>query len=162
MEMDICYEDKPKCEVELTYIYSSHCIPYLKELIKTLDSTFSIKDKIDDMFWYGVFCNAETYAYFKHYDECVGDVPDLLMNRHNPPLSKLLYVKGIINKVIKGEIDKPKWMLFVEENESFNEFTDSPSTFLYLIPKDEKYTKFGEALTNFLYSPNLMMTLKKQ
>lgn len=153
--------DNHQCDVELTYIYSSPCISYLRELIETLDSTFSIKDKLDEMFWYGVFCNAETYAYYKHYDRCDEEVPELLRNECEPLSSKLSYVKGMINKVIKGETDKPGWMFFVEENESFNKFTDSPSTFLYLIPKDEKYAKFGEALTNFLYSPNLMMTLKK-
>lgn len=159
--MNTCSEEKHKCNIELTYIYSSPCISYLRELIETLDSTFSIKDKLDDMFWYGVFCNAETYAYYKHYDRCNEEVPDLLKNECEPLSSKLSYVRGMINKVIKREIDKPGWMFFVEENESFNKFTDSPSTFLYLIPKDEKYNNFGEALTKFLYSPNLMMTLKK-
>ena len=66
----------------------------------------------------------------------------------------------IFCKIIKGEIDKPEYFFYVEETESFNDFEDTPSTFLYLIPKDEKYRKFGEALTNFLYSPNLMITLK--
>lgn len=159
--MNIGCEDRRKCNIELTYIYSSPCISYLRELIETLDSTFSIKDKLDDMFWYGVCCNAETYANYKYYERCNEPVPDLLKNKCEPTSSKLTYVKGIINKVVKREIDKPGWMFFVEENESFNKFTDSPSTFLYLIPKDEKYAKIGKALTNFLYSPNLMMTLKR-
>lgn len=149
------------CKTELTYVYSSPCISYLRELIESLSSTFSIKDKLDDMFWYGVFCNPETYAYYNYYDMCNSDVPELLSNNLEPLKDKLLYVKGVIRQVIKGEIDKPEWMFFVEENESFNKFTDSPSTFLYLIPKDKRYEKFGEALTNFLYSPNLLMTLKK-
>lgn len=147
------------CKTELTYIYSSPCISYLRELISSLDSTFSVKDKLDDMFWYGVFCNPETYAYYKCYERCLDDVPDVLKNELTPYDIKLKYVKGTIDKVIKGEQDKPDWMFFVEEYEAFNAFEDAPSTFLYLIPKDEKYRKFGEALVNFLYSPNLMVTL---
>jgi hypothetical protein len=148
------------CKTELTYVYSSPCISYLRELIETLDSTFSIKDKLDNMFWYGVFCNAETYAYYKYYTRCNEPVPDLLANENASLSAKLSYVKDIINQVLKGEIEKPGWMFYVEETEAFNKFEDSPSTFLYLIPKDEKYTKFGKALTNFLYSPNLLMTLR--
>ena len=148
------------CNTELTYIYSSPCISYLRELVESLNSTFSIKDNLDDMFWYGVFSNPETYAYYKHYDRCNEEVPDLLRSENEPLASKLTYVMGVIDKVIRGEEEKPGWMFFVEEYESFNKFNDSPSTFLYLMPKDEKYAKFGEALTNFLYSPNMMMTLK--
>lgn len=148
------------CYTELTYIYSSHCIEKLKELVESLNSTFSIKDKLDDMFWYGVFCNPETYANYKCYCQCPDDVPDLLMNEDEPLNTRMIFVRGTIDKVTKHEIEKPEWMYFVESYESFNKFEDSPSTFLYLIPKDKKYQKFGEALINFLYSPNLMVTMK--
>lgn len=149
------------CENVLTYIYSSPCISYLHELIESLDSTFSIKENMDDMFWHGIFCNPETYANFRYYDRCDEIVPDILTNVGQSTSSKVDYIKDVINKVIKGEMEKPPYFLFVEENESFNKFEDAPSTFLYLIPKEEKYRKFGEALLNFLYSPNLMTTLKK-
>ena len=138
------------CKTQLTYVYSSPCISFLRELIESLDSTFSVKDKLDDMFWYGIFCNPETYSNFRYYDLCKEEVPG----------TKLSYIKDTITKIIKGEIDKPEYFFYVEETESFNDFEDAPSTFLYLIPQDEKYRKFGEALTNFLYSPNLMITLK--
>ena len=52
------------CKTQLTYVYSSPCISFLRELIESLDSTFSVKDKLDDMFWYGIFCNPETYSIF--------------------------------------------------------------------------------------------------
>lgn len=148
------------CNTQLTYVYSSPCISYLRELVESLDSTFSVKDKLDDMFWFGVFCNPETYANYRSYDRCNEPVPDLLLNDLEPVSSKMTYVKGMIEKVIRGDEEKPGWMFFVEEYEAFNKFEDSPSTFLYLVPKDEKYRKFGEALTNFLYSPNLVMTMK--
>lgn len=148
------------CYTELTYVYSSPCISYLRELIESLNSTFSVKDKLDDMFWYGVFCNPETYANYRYYNRCNEPVPEILSNDIEPVSSKLVYVKSIIDKVIMGKETKPGWMFFVEEYEAFNKFEDSPSTFLYLIPKDEKYRKFGEALSNFLYSPNLLMTMK--
>lgn len=149
------------CKTELTYIYSSPCISYLRELVASMQSTFSIKDELDNMFWYGVACNVDTYANYKYYNRCTEEVPDILTNPCQSISSKMDYVKGTVEKVIKREIVKPGWMFHVEEYAAFNKFEDSPSTFLYLIPKDEKYTKFGEALTNFLYSPNLMITLKK-
>ena len=148
------------CKTQLTYVYSSPCISFLRELIESLDSTFSVKDKLDDMFWYGILCNPETYSNFRYYDLCKEEVPDILMSDCETPGTKLSYIKDTITKIIKGEIDKPEYFFYVEETESFNDFEDAPSTFLYLIPKDEKYRKFGEALTNFLYSPNLMITLK--
>lgn len=149
------------CDTELTYIYSSPCISYLRELVEVISSTFSIKVGLDDMFWYGVFCNPETYAYFRYYNRCNEEVPAILSSDCEPLSSKLSYVKGIIKQVIKGEIRKPGWMFYVEETESFNDFNDAPSTFLNIVPKDEKYMKYAEALTNFLYSPNLLVTLKK-
>lgn len=149
------------CKTELTYVYSSPCISYLRGLFDILKSTFSIKKELDDMFWYGVMCNAKTYANYKHYEDCHEKVPSILLNEFESSDAKIIYVKGIMKEVIKREIDKPGWMFFVEENESFNEFTDAPSTFLYLIPKEERFKKLGEALTNFLYSPNLLVTLKK-
>lgn len=148
------------CKTELTYVYSSPCISYLRELVESIKNTFSIKENLDDMFWYGVYCNAETYAYYRCYDRCNETVPDILMSETETNSKKLLYIKSIINKATKGEINKPGWMFFVEENATFNKFNDAPSTFLILIPKDEKYKKLGESLTNFLYSPNMLMTLK--
>lgn len=147
------------CKKELTYIYSSPCISYLKELVDSLNFTFSVKDKLDDMFWYGVFCNPETYSNFRFYERCNEFVPSILTSDCETPQSKLSFIKGEIERSIKSGT-KPGYMFYVEETESFNDFEDAPSTFLYLIPKDEKYRKFGECLTNFLYSPNLIMTLK--
>lgn len=149
------------CKTELTYVYSSPCISYLRELIESLNSTFSIKDTLDDMFYYGVFCNMETYANYRGYDNCDCEVPMLLKDRCQSAAAKKDYVKGMIEGILKGTQDKPDWMFCVEENAYFNKFEDQPSTFLVLLPKDEKYVKFGEALTNFLYSPNLLITLKK-
>lgn len=149
------------CKTELTYVYSSPCISYLRELIEAFNTTFYSKIDLDEMFWYGVVCNIETYAYYKHYDRCPHTVPNILSDETISQSKKYDYVKEIITLVIKKEIDKPEWMFFVEENESFNNFSDAPSTFLILIPKGEKYKKLGEALTNFLYSPNMLITLKK-
>lgn len=149
------------CKTELTYVYSSPCISYLRELIEAFNTTFYSKIDLDKMFWYGVVCNVETYAYYKHYNRCPHTVPNVLMDETIGLSKKYEYVQEMITLVIKREVDKPEWMFFVEENETFNEFSDAPSTFLVLIPKNEKYRKLGEALTNFLYSPNMLITLKK-
>lgn len=148
------------CCTRLTYVYSSPCISYLRELIDVLGSTFSISETMEDMFWIGVFCNPETYANYRNYEECNDYVPELLKSDMQSPVAKIAFVEGMIEKIVKGVEDKPEWMFFVEEHEAYNNFQDMPSTFLYIYPKDPKYSKLAEALTKFLYSPNLVMTIK--
>ena len=42
--------------------------------------------------------------------------------------------------MITGVLDKkPEWMEYIEMTESCNEFDAAPSTYLYLVPKENKY-----------------------
>ena len=74
------------------------------------------------------------------------------------PSEKEDFVKRIIIEIIRGEIEKPEWMKYVEEEMSCNCCNAAPSTFLFLIPKDEKYRTLAARLLDFLYSPNMMTT----
>lgn len=147
--------------VDYTFIYSSPSIEALENLIKSFLATFNIPKTIDEMFEYGVFCKPETYANFEFWDEAPLNlcVPDNLTSVCSKPSDRMNYVKMIIEQIIKGEIDKPEWMLYVEQTASCNKFNDAPSTFLTIIPKSDEYRDLANKLIEFLYSPNLLITM---
>lgn len=146
----------------LTFIYSSQSIDALQELFTELINVFgyTVIPKLDDIFYYGVFCKENTYSNFKYWNEAPEDIeiPENLTAVCSKPSERLDYVKMTINEVIRGEIDKPEWMKYVEEEETCNVYDAAPSTFLYLIPKEEKYQELANKLLGFLYSPNMMIT----
>ena len=146
---------------DYTFIYSSPSVEALENLVKSFLTAFNIPNTIDEMFEYGVFCKPETYANFDLWDEAPLNlcVPENLTSVCSKPSDRMNYVKMIIKQVIKGEIEKPEWMIYVEETKSCNEFDDAPSTFLTIIPKSEEYKDLGEKLIEFLYSPNLLITM---
>ena len=145
---------------EYTFIYSSPCIEPLQELINEMLLIFNSPLRIDDIFYYGVFCKPETYANYQHWDEAPLDmeVPFYLTNPCSTEKDRMEYVKDIIVQVMKGEMDKPSWMIYVEMEEICNEYEQAPSTFLYIEVKDETYRILAEKLLNFLYSPNMIIT----
>lgn len=146
----------------LTFIYSSQSIETLQELFTELINVFgyTVIPKLDEMFYYGVFCKENTYSNYKHWNEAPDDleIPEILTAVCAKPSERLNYVRSIINEIIRGEIEKPEWMKYVEEEETCNIYDAAPSTFLYLIPKDEKYQELANKLLGFLYSPNMMVT----
>lgn len=146
---------------EYTFIYSSPCIEPLQELINEMLLIFNSSLRIDDIFYYGVFCKPETYANYQHWDEAPEslEVPFELTNTCSTPNDRTNYVNNVIKEVLRGEIDKPSWMIYVEMEEVCNEYEQAPSTFLYIEVKDETYKILAEKLINFLYSPNLIITL---
>lgn len=142
-----------------TYIYSSASIDALKELLKEFFIVFNIPSLTpDDLFYYGVFCKDVTYANYKDWDAApvTLDIPEQLTSPCQTENERLDYVHIIIDKVMKGKIDKPEWMIYVEAEETCNDYEAAPSNFLYLIPKDNEYERLGKAILNFLYSPNMM------
>lgn len=131
----------------------------LEELMASFFETFNLTYiDISELFWYGVFCKTETYANYEHWDEApmTLEIPDVFQAECAKPSDRVEYVNGIINQVIKGEIDKPEWMVYVEMEESCEDYDASPSTFLRLIAKEDKYEYLAEKLLNFLYSVNLI------
>ena len=146
---------------EYTFIYSSPCIEPLQDLINEMLLIFNSPLRIDDIFYYGVFCKPETYANYQHWDEAPEnlEVPFELTNTCSTSNDRTNYVNNVIKEVLRGDIDKPSWMIYVEMEEICNEYEQAPSTFLYIEVKDETYKILAEKLINFLYSPNLIITL---
>ena len=143
-----------------TYVYSSACPEALSDLIDEMCITFGIpRVTINDLFYYGVFCKDVTYANYKYWDDAPSylEIPEQLVAPCQTPEGRLEYVHRITNELITGVLDKkPEWMEYIEMTESCNEFDAAPSTYLYLVPKENKYKNFTEKILQFLYSPNMI------
>ena len=147
----------------ITFIYSSESVEAIKRLFTELRGVFgyTLIPEFDDMFYYGVFCKQNTYANFNGWEKAQGEgieVPEMLTSVCPTPSEREDFVERIIIEIIKGEIEKPEWMRYVEEETVCNCCDAAPSTFLILIPKDEKYRILAARLLDFLYSPNMMTT----
>ena len=147
----------------ITFVYSSESVEALKKLFTELRWVFGYTTvpELNDMFYYGVFCKQNTYSNFNGWEKAQGEgieVPEMLTSVCPTPSEKEDFVKRTINEIIKGEIEKPEWMKYVEEESVCSCCNAAPSTFLTLIPKDEKYRTLADRLLDFLYSPNMMTT----
>ena len=147
----------------ITFVYSSESVKAIKRLFTELRWVFgyTLIPEFDDMFYYGVFCKSVTYANFNGWEKAQREgieVPEILTAMCPTPSEREDFVKRIIIEIIRGEIEKPEWMKYVEEEMSCSCCNAAPSTFLILIPKDEKYRILAARLLDFLYSPNMMTT----
>ena len=151
-----------ECVRDYTVINSQPSIEALEKLISDFCSTFGMAETIDDLFYYGVFCKPQNYANFEFdIKENYGfDIPYNIMN-YQATEEKIDYVKKLINQIMRKEITKPEWMKYVEMNASCNEYNQAPSTFLQIIPKENQYEALAQRLIEFLYSPNLTITMIK-
>lgn len=143
----------------LTTIYSQPSIEAFETLVYTFLKTFQIKNKdINDMFYYNVFCSAPTYANYDWETVVLGNpsfkVPFNLYAPCSQEKDRIEFVEMTIKEVLEGKTEKPGWMTFIEMETSCGPCDSQPSNFLRLMPKDEKYRELGEALIDFLYSPN--------
>ena len=147
----------------ITFVYSSESVEALKKLFTELRWVFGYTTvpELNDMFYYGVFCKPNTYSNFNGWEKAQGEgieVPEMLTSVCPTPSEREDFVKRTINEIIKGEIEKPEWMRYVEEESVCSCCNAAPSTFLILIPKDGKYRTLADRLLDFLYSPNMMTT----
>ena len=151
-----------KCVRDYTVINSQPSIEALEKLISDFFGTFGMVETIDDLFYYGVFCKPQNYANFEFdIKENYGfDIPYNIMN-YQATEEKIDYVKKLINQIMRKEITKPEWMKYVEMNASCNEYNQAPSTFLQIIPREKQYEVLAQRLIEFLYSPNLTITMVK-
>ena len=152
-----------KCVRDYTVINSQASIEALKNLISNFLDTFGMIETIDDLFYYGVFCKPQNYANYKFdITENYGfDIPYNLTNPEAKDSEKVDYVKMIIRQIMHKEINKPEWMKWVEMNTDCNEYGQAPSTFLQIEAKEPQYEAMAQRLIEFLYSPNLLITMVK-
>lgn len=141
------------CKINIA-IDSYRSIEALIDMINEMLSVFGITNMvIEDMFHYGVFCKAETYAGFQDWESAINagiEVPTELYGGCNSFDGKVAYINQVISDILENGKDKPDWMIYVEENEKCNGLM--PSTFLILIPTEDYYDELGQSIINFLYS----------
>lgn len=151
-----------KCVKDYTVIYSQPSVDALDELIKVFFwETQGISHNIDDIYYYGVFCKPQNYVNF-HFcstEDYDFEIPNELSNVCLSNNQRIDFVKRIIRQIMHKEIEKPEWMKYIELHMECNEYGMPPSTFLYLEAKDQKYALITEKLIEFLYSPNILMTM---
>lgn len=148
-----------------TTIYTyQNSITQAKELVQEMLNLCGITDKTpDDIFHYGVFCS--DYRYLdklndvdEEYDEdeeneAFKGLPKVTAEYNTPEYKKQCndqkeWFDELQEKIIKGEVKKPKWMKEIEEPDDYYH----PDTELLLITKDDKYKVFGEKMQKLLDS----------
>lgn len=149
-----------ECFIDYTVINSQPSEDRLTELLDALVSTFGLEESAEDLFWHGVFFKPQNYVNYEFdYDGIDFEVPSALCSECGDYDGKVDYVKGIMGKVMRGEIRKPEWMRHVELEMTCNEFGQAPSSFLFIEAKDDRYRRLADALLSFLYSPNMVITM---
>jgi hypothetical protein len=122
------------------FTYQDGSLEPLKDLVNEMLKTFGRTETFDDIFYADVFLE-DDYQYFESYNiECplTGDDTD----------SQL---KELKLQIIKGEIEKPQWMIDIEGEQSRCDYY-LPDTQLEILPKDEKYSELANKLLRYLNS----------
>lgn len=119
----------------------------------------------DDIFYYGVFCEDDTYIniindwedYFDDFEK-PNDFPELTEHWNgNKNLfraqqqAQTKWVTDLETSILKGEIEKPEWMVKIQEMESSQYY--QYDRLLHILPKNEEYKDLADKLINFLNSP---------
>ena len=129
------------------FTYSEGSVEPMKEMINEILGTFGIKETCDDMFNTVVMCDNE-YQYEEYITKLKDDEEDLPKD-----YDESIDIEQLVEDVKAGKVSKPKWFEEVEESENEWDYLQ-PETYLYIIPKDEKYRVMAEKIRDFLYSTN--------
>jgi len=122
------------------FTYSNGSIGAIRSLINEMLKVFGNEDKtFDDLFYADIFLSKNYYYYDGEFD-----FPEDVTDRD-------AFINDIKIKVLKGEIEKPKWMVKAEESNTHFEYFSYPSN-LELLPKDKKYNELANKLLKYLYS----------
>lgn len=150
-----------KCIRDYTVINSQPSIEALENLITEIFWAYGLCNSAEDIFYYGVFCKPQNYINFEFDGDYDFEVPSELTSACTTYSDKINFIQKTIKQIMRHEIEKPEWMKYVEMNMDCNEYGMPPSTFLQIEAKDPAYEKFAERLIEFLYSPNLTITMVK-
>lgn len=123
-----------------------------KELVAEVLKLSGVEDKTpDDLFHYGIFCDEDQYLEDIDDDEIPEDMPEITGaygsdERKESEKIQTAWFNGLLEKIIKGEIEQPEWMGKKETN--YDDY--SYSTYLYLIPKSDEYNELGKRIQKLL------------
>jgi hypothetical protein len=158
------------------YTYEDGCELPAKELINEMLKLSGETDKTcDDIFYIGTFCDSSRYFDCAangddedDEDEDDEDDEDDDEQETTPKIPSMPKIVGSWNtpeykeshkirdkwfsdlqiSIMKGEVEKPRWMEDAEEASDYSEWR--PTTELLLIARDEKYAEFGRKISRLL------------
>ena len=126
------------------FTYSGSSAGAMKEMIDEIFKTFGVDKTCDDVFDAVVLCDgSERYEEYWAENANGDNYPE--GTDANTDIEKLY------TDVMKGRVIKPEWFNTVEQQEDLWSYY-TPSTYLYLIPKNDEYRKLGNLIKAFLYS----------
>lgn len=139
-----------------TMIYTyQNSVNEAKDLVQEILNLMGITDKTpDDIFYYGSFCEPCIYVEYLLDEMDDDDLKEIegydiykpLINDDDIDTDKY-FEDNILMGIMKNEIPKPSWFSYAEERGDFY-----PDTYLYLMPKEEKFSGLAEKMKNFLGS----------
>jgi len=139
-----------------TVIYTyQDSVKEAKELVQEVLTMMGIEDKTpDDIFYYGVFCDDDTYL--ENDDDLPDEAPTIGWGEGTTKETREAQRKiqkdwfdAIKLSIIKGEVEKPEWMESAEEgyDDGWN-----PDTELHLLVKDERFRGLADKIKSLLNS----------
>ena len=123
------------------YTYSDQSLEAMRTLVDEFFKAFGIDKKCNDVFTLTLTFE-DSYGYKSRLD--YDNLPKELQGPSH--LKQSQAIDNILERVFNGEIEKPQWMLDIE-NDGFR-----PSTTLKIVAKHEKHAKLAELFHSFLYS----------
>jgi hypothetical protein len=135
------------------FTYSQGSQEAVKNLVNEMLKVFGHEDKtFDDLFYAEIFSEDDcNYFYDKRFKEVAG-TSNISDYKEERKISEK-FLNALKLQIIKKEIEKPAWMIEIEEEESHCGCF-AASNALELLPKDEKYLELSNQLLKFLYSTN--------
>lgn len=147
------------------FTYSEGSDKKAADLIDSILETIGYELRSKDMFYMGVF--VDDYDYYmeslqdEYYNADLGDYDynEMISDGFSKEeINDLKYIfnhndfdfNDCIKQVLDGRKKKPMWMK--RASSFYYEDGYTLSTILYIVPKEEKYTKIANMLTSFLYS----------
>ncbi len=131
------------------YNYQEDALPAVKNMIDEFLKTFGCKETADDMFYPAIMSSIDHYS--DYLDDTSEDPDEDKIDKEIPKEMSRKELELLIENIITGKIEKPEWIKNADEQEDGEGF--EAERFLYLVPKEEKYKKLGEAIIKFLNSP---------
>lgn len=125
------------------YTYEWGCEEPVKRLIDEVLRLQGSDKKWSDVFCIGVFCSENDYVGRIHDWEELEDAPVDRSERKD-------WVKSKIISVLKGEIDRPKWMTDAEKDDDAGEGC-APNSRLAILVKDVEYEKLAKHVKDVIF-----------
>lgn len=146
-------DDDKKCCIYLGLNSYNSEEAFIRMLNNFLDA-FAITDyTVDDIFYHGVFFKPDTYANYNNWPDVHDfEIPFILTDSCATEQERIAFVESEISRIMREKLtDHPEWMFYIEEQATCHGLM--PSLYLVLEPVSDRFRALGEAILNFLYSP---------